>query len=159
MKLHYTSIVLFFVFQLSCAQEDTAKKVNFPQFEECEADDQFGQFCFENNFIAKFKTFYKETEIAKDYQYNRVITANVQVDRRGKMVSNEFSSAESPIFVSVERAINKFEKLIPAYNDENRPENFNFQVKFTLIRSEPNSENALNVEVEFDYLNTSKDNL
>jgi hypothetical protein len=144
---------------LSCAQADLIKKVNFPQFEECEADNQFGQSCFENTFISKFKTFYKETEIAKDYKYKRALTANIQVDRRGIMTSNEFSTAESPIFVSVERAVKEFEKLIPAYDDKNRPEDFNFQVKFSLSRSEANSENALNVEVEFVYLDTSKDNL
>lgn len=158
MKLQYTLVFLFSIFQFAIAQEESEKKIVFPQFETCEQDDQTGRSCFENEFKKNFKSFYKETEIASDYQYDREVVGSLIVDRRGRLLSIGFDSTESPIFMAIDRAIKKFPKLKASIGDNERPQDFNFQVKFILKRTKRLNSNALSIDIEFEYPETDDKN-
>lgn len=157
MKLLY---ILLFVsaFQISFAQEENNQEVVFPQFEDCNQDDETEQSCFENTFTSKFKDFYKQTEIAKDYNYVRVVIGNYVVNRRGIIEQEGYNSTESPIFVAIKRAVDEMAKMSPSTNEKDRPVDFNFQVKFSLKRANAYKDDALSVEVEFIYPEAEKEN-
>ncbi len=151
MKIIYVlALALCFSFN-SQAQESNKVAETYPQFEICQKDDQKGQACFENTFISKFKEFYKETEIASDYNYNREVTGYFLVDRRGKIIQKEFNTGESAMFVAIKRAVAKLPKLKPVLNEKDRPKDFYFEVTFKLKRTAPYSLNALSIDIDFAY--------
>ena len=154
MKIHYT-IILSTCFFISALAQETTKLVkttpSIPQFESCEQDDQTGKPCLENTFKTLFKEFYKETEIAKDYEYSREVTGNYIVDRRGKIIQKKYNTVESPIFVAIQRAIDKFSRLTPSTKENDLAVEYPFQVIYTLKRSNPYAKKALSIELEFVY--------
>lgn len=158
MKILYNILLFASALQISLAQENDQPQFSFPQFDECEKDDQADRSCFENNFEKKFKTFYRETEIATDYNYTREVVGSYEIDRRGEIIQKGYNTPESPIFVSIERAIDKFQRLQPVVNEKNRPVEFYFQVKFNLQRSQPYKDDALDIVVEFIYPELDKEN-
>ncbi|GGE24272.1 hypothetical protein [Psychroflexus planctonicus] len=158
MKIQYILILLIGFFQVSIAQEDAESKPKFPQFEECETDDQAGKSCFENNFRKMFKEAYKETEIASDYTYQRETKGTYLVDRRGVIKQLSYDTPESPIFLAISRAVEKLPKLKAVLNDKDRPVEFNFEVNYKLKRNSPNSKNDLEIDLEFSYPDPEKEN-
>lgn len=157
MKVFYLLLFLSF-FKISLAQEENNQEVVFPQFDDCNIDDETKQSCFENTFASKFKSYYKKTEIATDYHYEHDIIGDFVVNRSGKIKQTGFNSTESPIFVAIDRAVAKMAKLKPSKNEKERPIDFNFQVKFSLKRTDAYKDDALWVEIEFIYPDTDKEN-
>lgn len=158
MKIKFALLLFVSIISFSFAQEEKSE-TQFPQFNECELDDQNGQPCFENTFRQMFVANYQQTEIASDYNYNRELKGSFIVNRRGDIKQLGYNSPESAMFLAVERAVEKLPRLKPAVGDQERPVDFQFQVIFKLSRSEPYAKEALKVEVEFTYEDEKKESL